>query len=59
MSALFKRVQVVEVFPSEDIAELVAEDVCLGHAFAKGESFLLWGGGGDRGICQVCRIFCY
>ena len=41
---LFKSGQVVEVFPNEDIAELIVEDVCLGPAFAKGESIPLEGG---------------
>ena len=38
MGALFKRGQVVEVFPNGDIAELVVENVRFSPAFVKGES---------------------
>ena len=44
VSALFKRGQVLKVFPGEDVIELFVEDVCLGRAFAKGEFVLLEGG---------------
>ena len=55
--ALFKRGQVVQGFPRENIVELVVEDVCLGPAFTKGESVPFEeevGRGGAGGGCVSC-----
>lgn len=41
VGAVFKHGQVIKAFHSEDIVELVVQDVCLGPSFTEGESVAL------------------